>query len=146
MPHDALADLRRQVQPRAVALQMLHDAQGVLVVAEVKALAEALAQARVEHLLADVRKRWVTEVVAQPDRLRQVLVQPQRARHGARDRGHLERVREPGTEVIALRRHEHLRLMHEPPERLAVNDPVAVTLEGRPQRAVVLGPFAPCGI
>ena len=55
----------------------------------------------------------------EPDRLRQVLVEPQRPRDRARDLRRLERVREPRAVVVALRRHEHLRLVLEPPERLA---------------------------
>ena len=51
----------------AVALEHVDDAQRVLVVAE--AAAEALAQAGVEHGLADVAERRVAEVVAQADRL-----------------------------------------------------------------------------
>ena len=86
------------------------------------------------------------EVVPEPDRLRQVLVEPQRARDGARDLRRLERVREPRAVVVALRRHEHLGLVLEPPERLAVHDPVAVALERRAQRAVLLGPRAVGGI
>ena len=50
----------------------------------------------------------------------------------------LERVREPRAVVVALGRDEHLRLVLEPPERLGVHDPVAVALERRAQRAVVL--------
>ena len=81
---DAVADLLGEVQPGAVALEALDDAQRVLVVA--KAPAEALAQAAVEDLLADVPERRVPEVVAQADRLDEVLVEAQRARDGARDR------------------------------------------------------------
>ena len=106
---------------------------------------EALFQAAVEHLLADVPERRVPEVVAEPDRLDEILVQPQRPRDRARDRGHLERVGEPRAVVVAARRHEHLRLVRQPAERLAVHDPVAVALERRAQRAVLLGvrPRAP---
>ena len=64
---DAVAHLLGEVEARAVALQVLDHAQRVLVVAE--APAEALAQAGVEHLLADVPERRVPEVVAEADRL-----------------------------------------------------------------------------
>ena len=77
-------------------------------------------------------------VVPEADRLHEVLVEPQRARHRAGDLRRLQRVREPRAVVVALRRHEHLRLVLEPPERLAVHDPVAVALERRAQRAVLL--------
>ena len=67
-PGDPVAHVVAQVQPRAVELEHVDDAQRVLVVA--KAGAEALAQAVVEDVLADVPERRVAEVVAQPDRLR----------------------------------------------------------------------------
>ena len=71
---DAVAHRLGQVQAAPVALEHVDDAQRVLVVAEAVA-AEALAQAAVERLLADVPERRVTEVVAEPDRLDQVLVE-----------------------------------------------------------------------
>ncbi len=68
----------------------------------------------------------------------EILVEPQRPRHRARDPGHLQRVRQPRPVVVAHRRHEHLRLVLQAAERLAVHDPVAVALEGGAQRAVGL--------
>ena len=37
--------------------------------------AEALHETLVQRLLADVPERWMSEIVAEPDRLHQVLVQ-----------------------------------------------------------------------
>ena len=90
-----------RLRPVSVALQMLDHPQRVLVVA--KALPEALFQAAVEHLLADVPERRVPEVVAEADRLDQVLVQAQRPGDRPRDRGDLERVGEPRAVVVAPR-------------------------------------------
>ena len=70
---DPVADRHRQVQPTAVALEHVDDAQRVLVVLERRA--EALRQAVVERVLADVTERRVAEVVAEPDRLDEILVQ-----------------------------------------------------------------------
>src|SRR3989442_12733160 len=75
------------------------------------------------------------EIVAEPDRLDEILVQPERAGHRARDAGRLERVGEPRPVVVAGRVDEDLRLVHEAPEGLGVHDPVAVALERRPHRA-----------
>ncbi len=133
---DAVSHLLGQVQSRAVALELVDDAQRVLVVA--KAPTEALTQAAVEHLLADVPERRMPEVVAESDRLGQVLVQSQRARDRARDRRDLERVRQPRAVMVALGRDEHLRLVREPAKRLAVHDPVAIALKRGAQRAVLL--------
>ena len=78
---DAVAHRLGQVQ----ALEHVDHPQRVLVVAE--AAPEALAPAAVEHVLADVPERRVPDVVPEPDRLGQVLVEPQRARDRARDPG-----------------------------------------------------------
>jgi hypothetical protein len=98
---DPVAHLLGQVEPAAVALQPLDDAERVLVVAE--ADAELLAQALVERGLADVAERRVAQVVAERDRLGQVLVQRERPRDGAGDAHRLERVGQPGAVVVALR-------------------------------------------
>src|SRR5437764_10410326 len=99
----------------------------MLVVAEAKAV--ALVQAGVEHLLADVPEWCVAEVMAEPYRLREVLVQPERARDRPCDPGGLDRVGEPRAVVVALGRDVHLRLVLEPAEGLAVDHAVAVALE-----------------
>jgi hypothetical protein len=83
-------------------------------------------------------ERWMADVMAEPDRLGQILVEPQRPGDGARDLRRLQRVGQPRAVMVALGRHEHLRLVLEPPERLRVHDPVAVALERGPQPAVGL--------
>ena len=134
---DPVADLLGQVQPSPVALEHVDHPQRVEVVLETpRRRARA---APVERLLADVAERRVAEVVPEPDRLGQVLVQPQRPRDGPGDEAGLERVREPRPVVVALGRDEHLRLVLQPPERLRVGDPVAIALKRRPHLAVGLG-------
>ena len=98
----------------------------------------ALAQQLVERLLARVAERRMAEIVAEPDRLDEILVQPERPRDAARDARRLERVREPRAEVVALGVDEDLRLVPQPAERLRVDDAVAVALERRAQPALVL--------
>ena len=58
----------------------------------------------------------------------------------ARDLRHLERVRQPRAVVIAGRREEHLRLVLQPAERLAVDDAIAIALERRADRVFGLRP------
>ena len=98
----------------------------------------ALAQRGVESALAGVAEGRVAEVVAEPDRLGQVLVEAERPRDGAGDPAGLEGVGEPGPVVVALGGDEDLRLVLEAAERLRVDYPVAVALKRGPQRAVGL--------
>ena len=114
---DAVAHLLGQVQAAAVALEHLDHPQRVDVVLE--AAAAALVQRRVERLLAGVAEGRVAEVVAEPDRLGQVLVEAERPGDRAGDPAGLERVGEAGAVVVALGRDEDLRLVLEPPEGLA---------------------------
>ncbi len=93
---------------------------------------------RVERVLARVPERRMSGVVAEADRLDEVFVEPQRARDDARDRRGLERVRDARAVVVARRVDEDLRLALEAAERLRVDDPVAVALEGRPDRRFLL--------
>ena len=81
----------------------------------------------------------MAEVVAEPDRLDEVLVEPQRARHAAGDAGRLERVGQARAVVVAFGGDEDLGLVHEPAEGLGVNDAVAVALKGRAETAWRLG-------
>src|SRR5215213_1237899 len=99
----------------------------MLVVAE--ATPPALAHACVEHRLAGMAERWVAQVMTETDRLGEVLVQPECARHPAGDPARFERVREPRPIVIALGRDEHLRLVLQAPKGLGVHDPIAVALK-----------------
>jgi hypothetical protein len=48
--------------------------------------------------------------------------------------------------VVALRVDEDLRLQAKPPERLRVDDAIAVALERRPQPALLLGEIAPARV
>ena len=94
-------------------------------------MTEAAGDQRIQHLLAGVAERRMSEVVAQRDGLRQLFVQPQDLGNGPRNLRDLERVGQPRPVVIAGRREEDLRLVLQAPERLAVNDPVAIVLKGR---------------
>ena len=124
---------QRQVQAAAVVLEHVDDPQALLVVPE------AAGHERVEHALAGVAERRVAEVVAERDRLGELLVQPQHLGDGARDLRHLERVRQPRAVVVAGRGEEDLRLVLQPPERLAVDDAVAIVLKRRPHIVFGLG-------
>src|SRR5437773_10744336 len=71
----------------------------------------------------------MTNVVAHGHRLVEVFVETEAARHRAADLRDLERVRQARAVVVADRSEEDLGLVLEAPERLAVNDAVAVDRE-----------------
>ena len=119
-------------RPCAVVLEHVDDAQALLVVVE------AAGNQIVEDALAGVAERRVAEIVAERDRFGQLLVQPQHLGDAARDLRHLERVRQPRPVVIAGRRKEHLRLVLQAAERLAVDDAIAIALKRRADRILRL--------
>ena len=123
------------VEAGVAALEVGDHAQGLRVVIE----APELGEHGIEGELAGMAEGAVAQVVGQRHGLRQVLVEPQRARGGPGDLGDLQRMGQPGAEVIALVIDEHLGLILEPPERGAVHDPVAIALEGAAQAAGGLG-------
>ena len=135
---DPVAHLPRQVEPAAVALEPLDDAQRVLVVAEAAArrarAAARRAPARRRGRTAGGRGRGRAAIASTRSSFRRSA-----RRDAARDARRLERVREPRAEVVALGIDEDLRLVAQPAERLRVDDAVAVALERRPQAAFLLG-------
>ena len=126
-----------RLRPRRSRSSTSDDSQAVLVVIEPSRHEPA------QDPLAGVAERSVAEIVAQRDRLREVLVQAEDLRHGSGDLGHLQGVGEPRPVVVAGRREEHLGLVLEPAKRLAVHDAIAVAMERRPNRIVGLGPEPP---
>ena len=131
---DAVAHFPGEVQAAAVVLEHVDDAQALLVVVE------AAGHQRVDDALAGVAERRVAEIVAERDRFGELLVQAQDLRDRARDLRHLERVRQARAVVIAGRREEHLRLVLQPAERLAVDDAIAIALKRRPDVVFRLRP------
>jgi hypothetical protein len=121
----------RQIQPAAVVLQHIDDPQALFVVVE------AARHQCVDDALSSVAERRVAEIVTERDRLGQLLVQTQDFRDRARYLRNLQGVGQTRAIVIAGRRKKDLRLVLQTPERLAVDDPIAVTLIGRPD--LVLG-------
>src|SRR5438067_1040495 len=97
-------------------------------------------------MLAGMAERRMSEVVAERNRFGQLFVQAQHLRDRPRDLRHLERVRQPRAVMIAGRREEHLRLVLQTPERLAVDDPIAVPLKRRPDVVFALGSKPPARV
>ena len=91
--------------------------------------APVLGHARVERVLPGMPKRRVAEIVAERDRFRKVVVEPQRPGQRAGDLRHLDGVRQAGAEMIAVVIDEHLGLVGEAAEGGRMHDAVAVALE-----------------
>ena len=144
MLEDAHAHLPREIQPASVLFETVHHAQALRSVME--AGQAVLAREPVQHALAHVAERCVAEVVAQRYRLRQILVEPQRARDSPRNLRNLERMRQPRPVMVALRKKKDLSLIFEPAERFAVDNPVPVALEAGAYRARLLVPLAPAAV
>ena len=90
--------------------------------------AAVLAHAFVERVLTGVAEGRVAEVVRERDRLDQRFVERQRARDRARNLRHFERMRDARAVQVALVVDEHLGLVGEPAEGIAMDDAIAVAL------------------
>jgi hypothetical protein len=113
------------VEFRVMAFQMGHDPDRLRVVIE-----PAIGRHRGgERVLPGMPEGGMAEIMGQRHGLGQVLVEAQRAGHGARDLRHLQRMGQAGAEIVALMLHEDLRLVLEPAKRGGMDDPVAVALE-----------------
>ena len=131
---DALERLPAQIEPVMLGVAVLepgHDAERLQIVIEAAAAGHLL----VEHALARMTEGRVAEIVGERHGLGKIFVEPQRPGDGARHLADLERVRQPGAEMLALVLEEHLRLVLEPTEGGGMDDPVAIALEFRPRRA-----------
>ena len=123
----AVQDLPCQIQALSVLLQNLHKPHRLL------RMVKAIRTQTVQHPLAGMSKRRMPEVMPQRNRLRQVLVEPQRLGDRSCILRDLQRMRHPRPVMIPVRRDEHLRLILQPSERLGVQNPVPVSLKHRPQ-------------
>ena len=125
----ALERFPGQVEPVELgiaALERGHDPKGLGVVVETLEIREAA----IERPFAGMTERRVAEVVGERKRLRQILIEAERTRQRARDLGDLERMGQPGPEMIALVKHEDLGLVGQPAKRGRMDDPVAIAPKG----------------
>jgi iron-sulfur cluster assembly accessory protein len=133
-PFQGLPSQIESIEGRVAGLELGDDAQRLGVVIE----AAVRSHQFVEHILASVAKRRVAKVMRKRKRLGEIVVEAERAGKRARDLAHLQRMGEPGTEMVALVRNEDLRLVGEPPEGGAMDDAVAVALKCRARRRMRL--------
>ena len=99
---------------------------------------EAIRAELVQCLLTCMAKGGMPQIMGQTDRLGQILVEPQGPGNGAGDLRNLQCMSQPGPVQIAFRREKHLRFLLEAAEGLAVQHPVTVSLEHRPDRVLFL--------
>src|ERR1700683_1185885 len=128
MLENSLTAFKSQIQAikvRVTFLEFIHHAQRLQVVLEPAVLAHAL----VERVLACVSEWGVAKVMGKADRLRQRLVQAQGERNRTRDLGHLDGMRHARAIQIPFVVDEYLRLVDQPPERVGMDNPIAVALE-----------------
>ena len=95
--------------------------------------------------LASVSEGRMADVVTQAERFGQILVQTKFASDDAADLGDLDTVREAGSIVVAVGRHEDLRLGAQAAKGDRMDDPVAIALELAARTAgpvAVFGKFA----
>jgi len=85
-------------------------------------------------------ERRVAKIMAQSDGFGQILVEPQGFGNRACDLGDLQRMGQPRAVMVTERREKNLCLMLEPAEGLAVDDPVSVPLESRPEKMRLFWP------
>src|SRR5450631_3180503 len=104
---------------------------------------EAVGHQLGEDLFARMTERRVAEVVPHDDRLGERFIEAERAGHRAGDLRHLERMRDARAVVIPLGGEKDLRLAGQAPERLRVNDAIAIVLEDRADGIGRLGTIAP---
>ena len=103
---DAEARLEAEVQAPPLALEPVDDAQALLIVAKARALEDG-----VQRALSGVAEGRVAEIVAEGDRLGEILVEHERTADRAGEARDLERVRQARAVMIALRLEEDLRFV-----------------------------------
>ena len=113
------------VEIRVAMFEFGDDPQALGIVVE----AAVSRHAGVERVLAGMAERRVAEVVAERHRFGEVVVEAERARERPGDFRHLDRMGEPGAEMVALVVDEDLGLVGEAAEGGRVDDAVAVPLE-----------------
>ena len=124
---NALADFLGQVQPCSPVFKHFHHPQALLIVPE------AFRQKFIQCSLPDMAVGSMPQVVPQGDGFGQVFIQAEGTGQRPCNLGHLKRVGQAGPVMIPFRRKKNLGLEFQPAEGFAVDDPVPVPLELRPQ-------------
>ena len=86
-------------------------------------------------------KRSMTQIVAQSNGLRQILIQAQRTGNAPGDLGNLQGMGQAGTVMVSFWRDKHLCFMLHAAKGFAMDDTVSVPLEIRTDIAFFLFPL-----
>ena len=129
--HNPVPHLIGQIQALSVLFQHIHDAEALLIVLE---MAVYLCQ----RLLSHMTEGRMSQVMAETDGFHQVLIETERPGHGPPDLGDLQGVGHARPVMVAHGRDIDLRLVFQPPESIAVQNPVPVPLEIHAERVLLL--------
>ena len=126
MAENAVADFCRQIQSLPVLLDQVNYTKALLIV-PVPVGADA-----VENRFSAVPERRMSQIVPQCNGFGQILVEPQSTGNGTGNLCDFQRMGKTSAVVISGRGKENLCFPLEPPERVTVQDTIAVPLELRP--------------
>ena len=102
---DPIPHLPGQVQAFSFFFQDFHNTDTLFCVTEPTGMHH------IERVFPGMTKRCVPEIVAERNGFGQIFIQIQCPRNRTGDLGHLERVRQAGTVMVALRSEKHLRFV-----------------------------------
>ena len=119
---DPVPHLPGQIQPFPILLQDLHHTNAL------PEMSEPQRADFIQNPLPRVTEGCVSEVMPKRDGIAQIVIEPERLRDRPGKLGDLQRMCQTSTVMVAHRCNKDLRLMCQPAKRLAVQNPVAVSL------------------
>ena len=116
------------IETRVTALQPGHDPKRLGIVVEPAPRCHHGSK----HVFARMAERRMTEVMGKRYGFGEIVVEPEGPRQRTGNLGHLDRVGQPRSKMVAFGRHKDLCLVGEPAERRRMHDAIAVALEDGP--------------
>jgi hypothetical protein len=130
---DTVSHLLGEIQAPPVSLQHIYNPQTLCM------MRKSIGKNFVQDRFAGMTERGVAKVVTQSNGFGKYLIELKGLGHRSCDLGNLQGMGEPRAVVISGGREKNLGLVFETAERLGVDDPISVTLEGRSDFARFLG-------
>ena len=125
MIRDTVSDLPSQIKSLTIVLKRLHYANTLLVMCKLGV------EALLHSVFSRVSKRRVADIVPKSRRLGKILIKAQASRYDTSYLRNLKRMRHTRSIMVSGRSKKHLRFIHKPPEGLAVQYFISVTLKFR---------------